>query len=441
MPLQRCPCCGWTILIANERSDVLVACSNCAQVVRAPGIPSSAIPLCGTDALIDGGAETPPEDRSVPLLPPALCLPSSARRVDSSALKYAAVGLACICLSIFFAASAWQTSLPQPLLLLVLSICMGGVFSLFGILLFYHGFYKLSRCKPAQSLSRSQLPQEAEHLGTPFALHHYAHAAPPGLLLFIGVLLLAGAAVTALRLWHGEIKDQRIAVLTFCGLVGGVASLIACGNCSRLQLLVCSEGFIVLRGSEVGVLWRWEDIKSIYVQKNSKTPVLFSYTLHRKDRETFTFDHHIEDFANQFGVRVQHTFCRLMLPQLLSNLRAGEQAMFGSIRVSSEGLHHERGLVLWQQIANLTLDGDRLTIRKWGGDFGASWSVSYHSVPNLALFYALAQYHLRDCTTENISTLSVLASRHQSPDSIAIQTNSSSFQPSPHLTEFHTDCL
>lgn len=221
MPIQRCPCCGWTILLPSERPDVFAACSNCAQVVRAPDIPSSAIPFCGTDALIDGGTEKPPEDCSLPLLPSALCLPSSAKRVDSSPLKYAAVGSVCIGLSIFFVVAAWKTSPLQSLLTLFLCICMCSVFSLFGVLLFYHGFLKLSRCMQAQSLSLLRLPQEAKQLGTPFALHHYAHAAPPGLLLFLGVLLTAGAAVTAFRLWDGEIKDERIMVLTVCGLLGG----------------------------------------------------------------------------------------------------------------------------------------------------------------------------------------------------------------------------
>lgn len=183
------------------------------------------------------------------------------------------------------------------------------------------------------------------------------------------------------------------------------------------------------------MLWCWEDINSIYVQKDSQTPVLFSYTLHRKNGATFTFDHHIEDFGNQFGVRVQHAFCRLRLPQLLSGLRAGEQAVFGPIRASSEGLHHERGLVPWQQIANLTLDGDRLTIRKWGGEFGASWSVPYRSVSNLALFYALAQQFLRERSKRGETALSALPSRSHSLDSTAIQSDSSNFQPPHHVTE------
>jgi hypothetical protein len=124
-----------------------------------------------------------------------------------------------------------------------------------------------------------------------------------------------------------------------------------------------------------------------------------------------------------------------MLPQLLHRLDAGEQAGFGSLLVNREGLHHFEGFVAWNQIANLTLDGEQLTIRKWGGDYGASWSVPYTSIPNLAVFFALAQLFLRECANPGQNALSMLYGRAHHVDPAAIQVHSSDFQRPSQLTE------
>lgn len=435
MSRLRCRCCGWKIRLANNRPDVIAACSNCSQVVQVPDIPPWAIPECRTDALVAwDGQRNPQANEWAPLLPVELCVPL---RKPHSVRAYAGVGLLCIGVSLFFAVpSGFPQSLPERLFF----GCVGSSFFLAGAYLLSVAFRKFRRCSRGQVLSTARLPQGVEHWGTPFALHRNQDATP-FLLLVAGVLLTVGGAVCAILRLYGDIQDERMTAAAVCGLLGGVIAFLGIGCCRRLRLLIYPEGFVVLRGRETGVLWRWQDVESISLEPNNpEAPLrLLSYTLRHKDGEMFTFDYHCEYTENQFGVRVQYLLLHQRLPPLLRDVHAGEPALFGSLRVSREGLHHLDRFVPWWQVANITLDGFRLTIRKWGGDYGTSWSVSYSAIPNLALFFALTQHLLREATNESENALSVLAGRGDSRDSLAMQAYSLSFQPPSPVRQPHGD--
>ena len=488
MPKHRCPCCGWKIRLANEQPDVLAACSNCSQVVRVPGIPSDVIPKCSTDSMIDWGVKGNPQAHEsvpsvpvevgiqspdslaacpscsqivqtpsipsdaiaqcstdsridwgkernsskhdgVPLLPVELCIP---RRKESSVWAYVAVGLNCIGISIFFAVVSLGVMQSQGEQIFFLGV--GSLFLLTGVYLLFQGLHRLLRRSRLHLLSTAQLPQEAKHLGIPFALHRNQSVAPPVVLFFIGVLLIAGAVGGVILLLLGEIGDTRMIMVAICGVALGVTVIVSAQSFRHLWLLVYADGFVVLRDGEAGVLWRWEDITTIRLQKISNVPLLFAYTLHRKNGQKFAFDHRLEYIENQFGARVQWELCRLMLPQLLHRLAAGELVGFGPLQVSREGLHHVEGFVPWQQVANITLDAEKLTIRKWGADYGADWWVPYTAMPNLAVFFALVQLILRECSNHNENALSVLMASYGLRDSTAIQANTTNLQPPSQLT-------
>ncbi len=428
MSQHLCPCCGWTVVQADEQPDLLVACANCSQVVSVPGIRPEEIPSCRTEELIDWDTGDEPQAQDeAPLLPVQLCIPL---RTSKPARSFGAVGLLCIGIGVFLAI---PPGVQQSLMKRLFFGGVGCLFFLAGVYLLSIGLRRQLRRKPARLLSTARLPHEAKHLGIPFALHYYVSSSPV-LLFFVGVVLFACAALCPVLLFLGEIRDLRILMVSFCCGAMGVAAIRGAFGSRRLQILVYPGGFVSQRDHEAGVVWRWEDVKIIHLQKNSNVPVMFTYTLRHKDGEMLTFDHHLEFIENQFGARVQHELCRRMLPQLLQSLFDGEQAGFGTLLVSREGLHNFEGFVHWNQIANLTLDGDQLSIRKWGGDVGAIWSVPYENVPNLAVFFALAHLFLRECANPGQSALSVLYGR-ANVDPAAIQVHSSEFQASSQLAK------
>ncbi len=386
--------------------------------------------------MVDWGWEGHPQgDDWVPLLPVELCIPY---RKGHSANAHGMLGLLMIGMAIVLAYGVWQSSLLQSLPKQLLFYGGDSLLFLYGAHVLYRGFRKLSRIARARTLSTAQLPQEAKHLGIPFALHRN-QSSSPAVLLFIGVFIIALAVGGVMLVLLGEIRDLRILYLALLGVgigVGTIRSAVFYPHSYRcFWLLVYPDGFVVLHGRETGVVWRWEDIKIIHLQKSSNVPVMFSYTLRREDGEMFSFDHRLEFIENQFGVRVQHMLCRLMLPQLLHRLHTGELVGFGSLQVSREGLHHAEGFVSWQQVANITLDGDQMRLRKWGADYGASWSVPYSEIPNLAVFFALSQLLLRECANPGQSAWSALYGRSSRLDPTAIQVHTSDFQTPSQLTE------
>jgi hypothetical protein len=97
------------------------------------------------------------------------------------------------------------------------------------------------------------------------------------------------------------------------------------------------------------------------------------------------------------GQRIREEVTNCLLPQVLMNFSAGQVVTFGPLHVSAEGISNGRELLPWQQIQDIRLERDMLTVKKQ--DRVRRWpSIQLANVPNIFIFLSLVRHILREST-------------------------------------------
>lgn len=391
MPEQTCPCCQWTVVVPEEAGDAIVACSECGQVLQVPPPWKSAdIQSCDTRPLIDypDDMEAGPPDPDAPRVPWVLTVrtPKSARGELQNNTWF---GVASLILGVLLATygvnrgvrEGWSNDWVNPA-----SVLGGAFFLMGGAVLVRLGLRRSARRTRARVLRVSEaLPAEAQQLGTPFALHQVAMfwrlliAITGGFLMGIGAIILA-------ELLKGNQLGGKAMFAAAAGLIGGPLLIWRGLIRQNVGVLVFPEGFVNLGGRRADI-WRWDHIESIWLKfdEQNEPATNLSCTVARKDGERFTFSADIEFLENQFVARLQHEVCRRLLPQVRSQLEAGNTLTFGPLQIDREGVQGKQ-FVAWPDIDDIVLDPPNLVIHS---PAGPRVKAEATAITNLAVIWML----------------------------------------------------
>lgn len=229
-----------------------------------------------------------------------------------------------------------------------------------------------------------------KNLGPLLEVHGTPRSTTIGLVL-LAVIFLAILPAGILLDYAGIIKqwphDARLLAVgaPLCGtylLYWGLRNLVF-----RQALLVFSEGLVRIRGKRVHE-FRWDQLAGLF-QKPSRTVVL-----KRLDGMTLTFVGLEPESAERLRQRSEREIWQRVYPRASQQYEQGDTVEFGRIAIGKEGLAVKGKTLPWRQIVSLCIDphGNFTVSRKGGVLYWAS--VPVRSMPNFAVFEALAGRHV-----------------------------------------------
>lgn len=215
---------------------------------------------------------------------------------------------------------------------------------------------------------------------------------------FIAVSLCLG--VVAFLLLTGQNPYRLLGALFICAAVValaiGFAILLKPVRHRSRYVYLCSDGFLFIEGKNIQP-FRWDTIEAMWQHKpendDTQTATSHTYRVRRRDGSTIVLNDlfpHIEIL----GRRIREEVTNCLLPQAIMNVSAGQVVTFGPLRVSAEGISNGRELLPWQQIQDIRLERDMLTVKKQ--DRLRRWpSIQVANVPNIFIFLSLVRHILR----------------------------------------------
>lgn len=237
----------------------------------------------------------------------------------------------------------------------------------------------------------TQLPSEAYQLGIPTAEYRAQKS------IFVacggvGLLLLgfAGVAFSQFGGWDmSELGADAASVglgLLMLGAAAGILALIFYQL--RHQVLLCPEGVIDIRGSEVNPC-PWDQIemvleKHVRVRVNGVTTgTQHGYMVWLRDGKKL----HIGALQNvqQLGAAIQEEVTQRRWPQTVAAYNKGDTVSFGKLGVSRQGLslNHGKKLIPWSDLQDLRLFNGLLRAKVQGKWINAAM---FAEIPNYYLF-------------------------------------------------------
>ena len=395
MSEQLCPCCAWINIVPDQADDAFVACPECGQMLKAPEPWSSAlIPICDTRPMIAWPAEA--VDPSAPMgavLVPWVLTCQMDKVSQHTPRSVLSTGISAIVMGIFFLTiPLWEE--PGKFIywfgpLVGLLALSGGIVSL------RTGLRKISRRTPARVVYLAEsLPAEAEHLGSPVALHQVrvfwrlVH-------IGTGILLCIIAGVCGGVVLSGQVMGGRIVAIAILGWPVGLYMIWQGMGLQGKRILVFTEGVVTFDEGRT-VVCRWDQIERLWMALKETGDVLqrFVLTLERHDGEKLVFTPNTEYIENQFVARVQYEHCACMLPSMQASLDEGETLDFGPVQVGREGVRWNQESLRWNEIRAAFLEQSRLRIT---GD-QLDWAFDIGKVPNLTILLALIRQRVRHVT-------------------------------------------
>jgi hypothetical protein len=222
--------------------------------------------------------------------------------------------------------------------------------------------------------------------------------------LFLGGVALLGAAVVLIYYMATHRGKLRGIKGVFLLAMGGIA-LVSAGilfplraiRNRGLRVLVYPEGLVRAQGERVETL-RWEEVETLH---RSFSPGIWNrvlegsirYTVRRKDGMSLTFDSSLPAVA-ELGALLERESLRCLLPDCMQSYDAGEVIGFDPLRVSVDGISHDKSVLPWSQIKEIAIDDKgQLVIKKQGAWFSSAWYTGPASaIANVHVFLALANH-------------------------------------------------
>ncbi len=388
MPDQTCPCCAWTYAIPEQADDAFVSCPECGQVLAAPA-PWSAVdvPICDTRRMIawPGDAQDTPATEAV-LVPWELtCQTGKVGRGTPGTLipqGLFAVGFGIL----FLAAAVWA---PPGEFLRGFGPLVGLLMLVSGAIAVYCGVRKLRRRTRARAVRLAEpLPDEAQRLGPPIALHQ-VRLFWRGAYFCLGTILCMIAGVSGAMVSAGQVRDHRVVEIAIIGWPAGLYMVWQAMRLQARRFLVFAEGVVTFEEGRT-VLCRWDQIDEIWLtlkEKEGSAVQRFVLTLRREDGEKLVFTSDTEYIENQLVARVQFEHATRQLPGLQVRLDAGAALEFGALWLDRDGLHRDEESVPWSKIGAVVVVGTKLRISAHGG----TWQFNVAAVPNVTVLLALVR--------------------------------------------------
>ena len=159
------------------------------------------------------------------------------------------------------------------------------------------------------------------------------------------------------------------------------------------------HGLIFQRGRNAPVVFRWEDVETVWRKPMFSTgrnrsasyyQNAYAYTLQLRDGSRHTFTRlNIDQQALSKIVREQ--IVPLQLPGAIAAYQGGQTISFGPAQIDRRGITLDARSLPWSQVRSVTLQGNRLVVfeiarrKPWG-------KADARRVPNLFLLFALADY-------------------------------------------------
>jgi hypothetical protein len=212
-------------------------------------------------------------------------------------------------------------------------------------------------------------------------------------LLLLGGLALVALPVLALFFVKGDPGLFHLLALG-CALVAGAIILLVRALRNRgLRVLVYQEGLVRLHQEKSNAFF-WDEVETVSARKNKETWSKAAggslvVTVRRSNGELYQFDDTLPDLK-RLAELIRAQTLRHLLPRALDALQTGQEVPFGKLRVGPAGLIRDRDTLPWEQIKEIKLDDDKVTISK-KGNWLAWHTVALGDVPNAHVFGALVQ--------------------------------------------------
>jgi hypothetical protein len=214
-------------------------------------------------------------------------------------------------------------------------------------------------------------------------------------LILAPILFLLGWAVILLLTFFAAQKLRAsVGKLFFVGIiliVGAVVMAIRAFRNRGLRVLIFPEGLVRFQGEQTKTFF-WDQVVSVCRRKSKSNwhhgalGTLF-YDIELQSGETMQFNDYLPDLKRLGGLIEQHTLPHL-LPPAQAAFDEGATVVFGSLRLNRDGLAHKNQTLPWDQVKSIEI-GDQVTIKrqnKW-----SAWcTLSTMEVPNSHVLRAVA---------------------------------------------------
>jgi hypothetical protein len=245
----------------------------------------------------------------------------------------------------------------------------------------------------------ADFPAAAQDLGVPrYRVERRAwtgEEAKPGLVYIgLGLAALAFALFCVLRIknyfldreenfapgagfpWINLVLGVLVALpgaVLLCRL--GVRVILKAVRDWRTYAVVSPAGFVLFDGRRWSV-WRWADIATLNMQAiDQRTLVLLVetnrlltkyYRLRHRDGTEYQFWSTQGSRAAQFGYQVEQETYRLMMPDAVARLQAGESVSFGPFEMRGAGLVYREQFTAWADLGPARIDNGSLRLEGIG---------------------------------------------------------------------------
>jgi Family of unknown function (DUF6585) len=168
---------------------------------------------------------------------------------------------------------------------------------------------------------------------------------------------------------------------------------------AKVYALAWTGGFVHFDGREFHV-WRWADVAALNAQAiDQRTLVLFvetdrlltkSYRLRHRSGAEYQFWSTQGARAAQFGLQVERETLRLMMPDVVARLNAGQSVPFGPFELRVGGVVYRGNFTAWADLQPAHFDRGRLLL-EGAGPAGGTASVLLGQIDNSHVFLRLLE--------------------------------------------------
>jgi hypothetical protein len=247
--------------------------------------------------------------------------------------------------------------------------------------------------------------EKVAHLGPPQAEFAIGSAQFIWLLIASVFLSLGGLALTALTIaltiWGGHGAGAVVFKMFLGGIVMLVGGVFLARRAYRnwgLRVLIYEVGLVRLQHRTASAFF-WDEVETVWQKKNKGNWAKFTqgklvYIVHRQNGAELHFDDSLPEIQ-RLGAIIQ----RETLPHLLARSRdayhAGQKVDFNKLRISRDGISNGQETITWEQVQQIQIEEERLTINKKGN--WLTWFAGVASdLPNPHVFQSLLREVIPD---------------------------------------------
>jgi hypothetical protein len=223
-------------------------------------------------------------------------------------------------------------------------------------------------------------------------------------LLLVPLLLLGGVVLIGLpvaffvfaKRLGGDPALFKLLVIGLALLGGAVILVVRALRNRGLCVLVYQEGLVRLQRDKANAFF-WDEVETVIQKKNkeawSKAAAgSLVVTVRRCNGEEYHFDDTLPDLKRLADLIRRETL-RHLLPRALDAYHAGNVLAFGKLRLGPSGLARDKDTLAWDQVKEIKIDDDKVTIQK-KGNWLAWCTVPLSEVHNAHVFAALVEHLL-----------------------------------------------